>query len=68
MLLTNFVLIYCSIYVIITISNDEFNERQKNCNVIVNDKKFHNLANDVKGKFHSYFYHELELNPLPQAS
>ena len=50
------------------LSDDEFNERQGDCNILVNDKKFRKLANDAKGKFDPYFFHELELNPLPILS
>ncbi|MDR4512334.1 MAG: hypothetical protein MRJ93_11600 [Nitrososphaeraceae archaeon] len=44
---------------------DEFNERLQDCDTIVNDKIFRKLADNLRGEFDSYFYHELELKPLP---
>jgi hypothetical protein len=47
------------------VSPYRFSGSQGDCHILVKDKKFRQLANDAKGKFDSYFYHELELNPLP---
>ena len=49
-------------------SDNRFAEIQNDRDLIVQDKKFRKLANYAKGKFESYFYHELELNPLTVTS
>lgn len=48
--------------------DNEFNERQGDRNILENDHKFRKLANNGKGSFDRYMYHELELNPLPITS
>jgi hypothetical protein len=53
------------IYYDLYLSNERFNESLGDCEIVVKDKKFRKLANNAKGKFDSYFYHELDLNPLP---
>lgn len=56
------------IYYDLYLSNDKFNESLGDCQIVVNDRKFRELANNSRGKFDSYYYHELDLNPLPSIS
>ena len=49
-------------------SDSRFVEIQNDCDLIVKDKKFRKVVNDAKGKFDSYFYQALELNPLSVTS